>query len=163
MFEQNRDPNYFKEHQSDTNCGSFAFNICEWYCPDENFDEDDYALALTLIEGSGMNEEDVIELLLNRNMEQIHKDFKVKDVDGMDYSLKKDEELIAFRMCVNRSFWEDDLVVDYHFRVKRNGKWMEKCGCGSVREIEGYDEEPWVISESNVYSGPIAYFVRKCS
>lgn len=163
MFEQNRDPNYFKEHQFNTNCGSFAFNICEWYCPDEDFDEDDYELAYALIEESGMDMEDVIELLLDRNMEQIHKDFEVEDVDGMDYPLKKNEELIAFRMCVNRGFWEDDLIVDYHFRVKRNGKWMEKCGCGRVKEIEEYDEEPWVVSETTIYWGPIAYFVRKCA
>ena len=127
MFEQNRDPNYFKEHQFNTNCGSFAFNICEWYCPDENFDEDDYELAYRLVDMECMDEYKAMCMLFERDLEQIHKDFKVKDVDGMDYSLKKDEELIAFRMCLNRSFWEDDLVVDYHFRVKRNGKWME-CG-----------------------------------
>ena len=163
MFEQNRDPNYFKEHQFNTNCGSFAFNICEWYCPDENFAEDDYELAYRLVDMECMDEYEVMCMLFERDLEQIHKDFKVKDVDGMDYPLKKDEELIAFRMCLNRSFWEDDLVVDYHFRVKGNGKWMEKCGCGSVREIEEYNEEPWMVSETTIYSGPIAYFVRKCS
>ena len=56
MFEQNRDPNYFNEFQMSTNCGSFAFNICEWYCPDENFDEDDYELAYRLVDMECMDE-----------------------------------------------------------------------------------------------------------
>ena len=105
----------------------------------------------------------MIQFLLDRNVNQILEDFEdVREVEG-DYCLEDDEELIAFRMCVNRKFWDDELLVDYHFRVKRNGQWLEKCGFGSVRKIEEYDEEPWMISEDLIYWGPIAYFARKCA
>ena len=163
MFEQNRDPNYFENSQFSTNCGSYAFNICEWYCPDENFDEDDIELAYELIDEKNMDEDDVIDILFKRNVEQIHKDFDIEETSYMDYPLKKNEELIAFRMCLNRDLWDEGLVVDYHFRVKRNGKWMEKCGSGRVQEVEDFNESPWKVSEDLIYRGPIAYFIRKCS
>lgn len=163
QFETNRDPNYFNEECMHANCGSFAFNIREWYCPDECFDQDDLELAAQLIDDEGLDETDVIRLLFDRNVEQIHQDFELKDVDNKDYPLKDNEELIAFRMCINRTFYDDELVVDYHFRVKREGKWMEKCGIGRVRTIEDYNEDPWVEGEDLIYWGPIAYFVKKCS
>lgn len=66
-------------------------------------------------------------------------------------------------MCINRSFYDEDLVVDYHFRVKRKGQWMEKCGIGPVKIVEDYNEDPWVFSDDLIYWGPIAYFVKKVS
>ena len=110
-----------------------------------------------------MDEDDVIDILFKRNVEQIHKDFEVEETPYMDYPLNKNEELIAFRMCLNRDLWDEELVVDYHFRVKRNGKWMEKCGSGRVQEVEDFNESPWKVSEDLIYRGPITYFIRKCS
>lgn len=162
QFETNRDPNYFNEECMRANCGSFAFNIREWYSPDECFDQDDLELAAQLIDDEGLDETDVIHLLFDRNVEQIHQDFELEDADNKDYPLKDNEELIAFRMCINKTFYDDELVVDYHFRVKREGKWMEKCGTGPVRTIEDYNEDPWSCGEDLIYWGPIAYFVRKC-
>ena len=40
LFSPNHDPNYFEEHSFLTNCGSFAFNIQEWYSPDDRFVEE---------------------------------------------------------------------------------------------------------------------------
>lgn len=160
-FEINRDPDYFKKYSIFTNCGSFAFNIQDWYSPDEEYDLDDLELAYELLDVKKMDEVDVIDILFERNVEQILHDFELKVTQDMDYPLKEDEELIAFRMCVN--FYDEELVVDYHFRVKRKGQWMEKCGCGPVREIPNYSEESWKISEELIYWGPIAYFIKKCS
>lgn len=159
-FETNRDPNYFQDNRYHTNCGSFAFNICDWYGPDGSFDEDDTTLAVELADEYDMSDIDILETLFERNVEQIHLDFDVIDVDK-DYKPKEGEDLVAFRMCVNRTFYDDELIVDYHFRVKRNGKWLEKCGSGPVKEVVNYNEEPWLISEELIYWGPIAYFVKK--
>lgn len=163
MFTPNHNPNYFKDYCWFTNCGSYAFNIEGCYCPDENFDEEDCLLGNRLFEEEDLTPSEISRLLFDRNVEQILQDFDVTQVYSKDIALKSDEELIAFRMCVVPEFSETDdyLSIDYHFRVKRNGKWMEKPGCHSVREVENYSEKPWVISESLIYAGPIAYFIRK--
>lgn len=164
-FAPNHDPNYFEEHSFVTNCGSFAFNIQEWYSPDDRFAEDDIELGNRLYEENAWSVEDILKLLYDRDVAQILEDFKVKQVTDKNISLNRNEELIAFRMCVNPDAPTEDepLYIDYHFRVKRYGTWMEKIGCHEVREIHNYSEEPWRISEELIYTGPIAYFVKKCS
>lgn len=159
-FETNKDPNYYKNNSSITNCGSFAFNICDWYEPDDIFDEDDYELAIKLIDEYKMSDIDILEILFDRDVEQIYKDFDVFAAD-VNYDPKDNEDLIAFRLCVNRSSCDGEIIVDYHFRVKRNDIWLEKCGSREVREVKDYNENPWVISKDLVYWGPIAYFVKK--
>lgn len=162
-FEQNKDPNYFESNSFYTNCGSYAFNLVRWYNPDEAFDQDDIELGYQLIEREGFNEEEVIQILFERDVEQILKDFNVTMVDNKNYPLAENEELIAFRIGINRDSFDDDaLIIDQHFRVKRNGKWFEKCGCSGVHEVKDYNEKPWMISAELIYWGPIAYFVKKC-
>lgn len=164
MFTPNHDPNYFQENCIFTNCGSYAFNIQGWYCPDENFDEDDEKLGNTLFEEDELTTTEILQLLFDRDVEQILNDFDLVRVYNKDIFLKSNEELVAFRMCVVPDFFDgedDSLSIDYHFRVKRNGKWMEKIGCGQVHEVLNYSENPWVVSEFLIYSGPIAYFIRK--
>lgn len=165
LFSPNHDPNYFEEHSFLTNCGSFAFNIQEWYSPDDRFDEDDIILGNRLYEIDSLSVKNILELLYDRDVAQILEDFDVKQVTDKDIPLNRNEELIAFRMCVNPNVPTEDepLYIDYHFRVKRNGVWMEKIGCHEVQEIHNYSEDPWEISEELIYTGPIAYFVKKCS
>lgn len=164
-FAPNHDPNYFEEHSFLTNCGSFAFNIREWYSPDDRFNEDDIELGNRLYKEGLLNVEDILDLLYRRDVKQILKDFNLVRVADQNITLRQDEELIAFRMCVNPDAPTEDepLYIDYHFRVKRNGMWMEKIGCHEVQEIHNYSEDPWEISEELIYTGPIAYFVKKCS
>lgn len=161
VFEKNNDPNYFTENRWLTNCGSYALNIKERYCPDEAFALEDYEYAYELVEMENFSEEEAIQIMLERNVEQIKEDFDFLEPCNKDYVLKDGEELIAFRMCLGRTF-DEELNTDYHFRVKREGKWMEKCGMGEVQEVKNYNEDPWIISEELIYWGPIAYFVRKC-
>lgn len=165
-YTPNRDPAYYSEanNQVLTNCGSLALNIEEWYSPDEEFEMDDLDMAVVLSD-EGESDDEILNFLFERNVEKILEDFVVDfdihRVDSKDYPLKPNEELIAFRQCFNRTFYDENVVVDYHFRVKRNGKWIEKMGAGPVKPVEDYNEEPWMASEELIYSGPIAYFVKK--
>jgi hypothetical protein len=63
-----------------------------------------------------------------------------------------DVELIAFSTyCyANSSKYSD---YDYHFKVFRDGKWMEKCGSGPVEECT---EDGW-----GDYIGDVTYFYHK--
>ena len=164
-FSPNHDPNYFEEHSFLTNCGSFAFNIQEWYSPDDRFCEDDIELGNRLFKETFLSVEEILRLLYERNVKQILKDFDVMQVTDKNFSLKPNEELIAFRMCVNpdASTEDEPLYIDYHFRVKRSGCWMEKPGCHEIRMVDNYSEDPWEVSEELIYTGPIAYFVKKYS
>ena len=164
-FVANHDPNYFKENSFHTNCGSYAFNIREWYGPDDKFDEDDIELGNRLYKEGLLDVEDILDLLYRRDVKQILKDFKLVQVANQNVTLRPNEELIAFRLCVNPDAptEEEPLYIDYHFRVKRNGHWMEKQGCHEIKMVDNYSEDPWEVSEELIYTGPIAYFVKKAS
>ena len=44
LYKRNSDPELFFEEPGETNCGSFALNVIEWYTPyitDDSVDEDD--------------------------------------------------------------------------------------------------------------------------
>lgn len=163
MFTSNHNPHYYEENEMFTNCGSYAFNIKEWYGPDDRFNEDDIELGNRLYKEDLLDADDILELLYDRDVNQILEDFDVKQVFNKNIPLKQNEELIAFRMCVNpyAPTEEEPLFIDYHFRVKRNGIWSEKNGSHEIKKIDNYSEEPWEFSEELVYTGPIAYFVRK--
>ena len=36
-YTKNSDPNYFEDNPECANCGSFAFNVEEWYDPEQDF------------------------------------------------------------------------------------------------------------------------------
>ena len=80
LFSPNHDPNYFEEHSFLTNCGSFAFNVQEWYSPDDSFDEDDIELGNRLFKETFLSAEEILRLLYKRNVKQILKDFDVMQV-----------------------------------------------------------------------------------
>ena len=34
-YTRNSDPTYYKTHENETNCGSFALRLQEWYSPED--------------------------------------------------------------------------------------------------------------------------------
>ena len=63
-----------------------------------------------------------------------------------------DVELIAFNTWCH---WEDgyDTDFDFHFRVYRDGKWMEKSGYLEVNECE--------LDEWGKYNGDVSFFYHR--
>ena len=167
-YTKNSNKNYYKENESNTNCGSFALNIKEWYEPDRSFPDENWVIAEALFESGDYTDREMLEILLERSVEGILKDFdgEIRRVPNELIELKSNEELIAFRIGTN--LWFDptdcsDFDVDFHFRVFRDGRWQEKYGSGSIQDCEkGSLHKDWETS-TFLYEDPTAFFVHTVS
>lgn len=153
-YTRNSDLSYYIEHPRRTNCGSYALRLNEWYSPDEYF-EDINGDIYDWIEEMSKNGYDDLDI---SNM------FKDVLIDGMLIEFKgelelcdgqppatNDVELIAFNtFCIYDDIGPD---YDFHFKVLRDGLWMEKCGNDEVKEC---DENDW-----DVYIGDVVYLYHK--
>jgi hypothetical protein len=55
-----------------------------------------------------------------------------------------------------------DWDCDFHFRVRRNGKWSEKYGSGEIADCTMRPQDNWVLEEypeDFVYDSRILLFV----
>lgn len=136
IYKRNNDLNYYYDNPNSANCGSYALRLEGWYDPEDYFyekngDIDDWAREMLenydIYDVSNFYAEDLVEGML-------------KEFDGelrliVDYNeVKSNEELILF--C---TFYEEEGFYDFHFKVFRNGKWMEKNGTGEVHETNDND------------------------
>ena len=62
-------------------------------------------------------------------------------------------ELVAFSTFCYSTDTLNSVDYDYHFKVLRDGKWMEKCGMDKVRECT---EDNW-----GDYIGDVTYFYHR--
>lgn len=158
-FTRNSDPDYYEKNCGSSNCGSYAFNIKEWYDADHDFSDEvgdvfdwirDMAESYDNDEISDIYAEAVAETILN--------DFEgeIRELDEEDSIIDFDEELIAFRtFCI----YDDDgwTNFDFHFKVFRDGGWKEKCGSSEVRFCT---LEDWT-NGINTYTSKVYYFAHK--
>lgn len=158
-YERNSNPKYYEEHCGEANCGSYALNLQGWYDPEGYFCHvydceypDD---AMGILYESGYDEDEINRLYADILVEGILEEFdgELRQVDWRE-SIEDNEELIAFRTF---AICEDDegeyFHYDFHFKVFRDGKWMEKHGSYAVQEC---DEDEWGNYNSKTY-----YFAHK--
>lgn len=160
MYTKNNNPKYFIENPLEGNCGSFALNIKEWYLSDRDFDNT--SIVCTMLEEEGYNVEEALDYLTSINVQQILDDFgsDIRVITNKD-DINKGEELIAYRIGI---FEEEDfpfIDTDFHFKVKRNGIWMEKCGSTEVKFCELEEDEEWHNNSGDLYNGPIVFLAKK--
>lgn len=135
----NRGFEFWNEEHRECNCGSYAFNLDEWYCPgylSGTYDDDDCEIPIFLgyCEDDGMTEDELANQLAGFYLDKIKKDFKdsirILCEQPRIVDLKDNEELIAFRAGAyswggcNCSSYD----YDFHFKVYRDGRWLEKKG-----------------------------------
>lgn len=159
-YTKNNDPNYFFEHQEAGNCGSYALNVKEWYISDRDFDNTDIAYSML---GHGEHIDEVLDYITSLNVSQILEDFgkEIRTVINKEDVTDK-EELIAFRIGIfNDEDYEGEIDTDFHFRVKRNGVWSEKCGSTEVKYCELQEFENWENNSGEVYNGPVVFFAKR--
>lgn len=154
-YTKNNDPNYFDEYPDEGNCGSFALNVREWYVSDRDFDNTTIADDML---SYGEDIDDVLEYLTERNVAQILEDFEdeIRLVFSED-EVEDNEELIAFRLGVFE--YCEEIDTDFHFKVKRNGCWMEKRGSTEVRFCELEEDDIWISSTAQ-YNGPLVFLAK---
>lgn len=161
-YTRNSDPKYYETHQGISNCGSYAFNIKEWYDADNQFsDEVGYIEDwIKVMVYEGYDDEEISDIYAEEVISQILDDFdgEIRELEDKSDFIDSDEELVAFRtFCIySEDGWTN---YDFHFKVFRNGRWMEKCGGEEVRFCTIDD---W-SNGANTYISKIHYFAHKVS
>ena len=174
LYNRNTQPKFWEENKEShsLNCGSFALGVDTWFCP---YIEDDDELEDSLWMYSGTERRNWIEELVYEGHELedimvdvIDRDFEfilktcpwLEPIDVEDITDK--DRVIAYRLSMEipecRDEFDCDEYMDFHFRVLLDGEWWEKNGGAPVHYVCDYiDEEPWVVEDWIVYSGPIRY------
>ena len=154
-YTRNYNPNFYEEKQRSANCGSFAFQIKEWYSPDKYFEDDCWQTVEEWIEEGfefGHDEFDLSETLANIFIDYVLADFEDVRYLWSPDDVRSDEELIAFR-----TFVDSDCNWDFHFKVFRDGRWQEKCGGNPVRFCDEWDWHNGILN----YISSTFYLARK--
>ena len=155
-YTRNSDLTYYETHRYEANCGSYALRLNEWYDLDYYFEDvTGYYIDEWITEKSeeGYNDYEISTMYGDILVQGILEEFDGElEICGGWPPKTDDVELIAFSTyCyANSSKYSD---YDYHFKVLRDGKWMEKCGSGPVEECT---EDGW-----GDYIGDVTYFYHK--
>lgn len=121
----------------DYNCGGLAFETFSWYEPEHEIGElDDIFQNLT---DEGFLKEEVEYEILERAKENILNDFS--NFEYLEHLSDADvnDNVVAFRIFTD----PDNEDLDFHFRVRIEETWFEKCGGGKIRQVKSYNESPW--------------------
>ena len=140
-YTRNNDPEYYIRNQYSSNCGSFALRLKEWYDPEDYLHEvvDDIYDWIYELSEEGYSEYEIACMYADTLIDGILIDFdgELELCDGRPPTTS-DIELIAFNTwcCAE----DGDINRDFHFKVFRDGHWMEKNGVHEVHECE---EDDW--------------------
>ena len=144
-YRRNNDLNYYNKYPDYANCGSYALRLEGWYDPEDYFCEingDINEWAEQMVETH--SEYEVANIYAETLIEGMLKEFKGELRLINNYSeAKPDEEIILF--CTFCGGWG---YYDFHFKVFRDGKWMEKNGIDMVHETR---EDNWGEYISDVW------------
>ena len=159
---RNTNPTFWKEEHRDCNCGSFALNVTSWVTPYDNDDFYTDSQRTSMIEemyDEGFAIEDIAETVVELDVNAILRACPWLERVSLDETTSNDR-VVAYRIYID----EDALLAgeiddDYHFRVRINGFWFEKCGEEPIRFCGTFaDEAPWHISPFLVYTSKVIYF-----
>ena len=143
------------------NCGGYALGTYSWYKPYDYIEifNDELQDAVD----DDMDENEIKDNILNETFEQILRDFKeLKEIS--EEEIDKYDRVIAYRIYFKKSDYFDTWDWDFHFRVKENGIWTEKCGGLPIQECEynANEELEWDVEDEDfAYNSSIRYLAYK--
>lgn len=155
-YTRNSDLTYYETHRHNANCGSYALRLNEWYELDDKFeDKMGYYIDEWIEEmnENGYSDFEISTIYADTLVECMLEEFEgeLEVCNGRPPSASS-VELIAFAtFCYYEDCGHADF--DYHFKVLRDGKWMEKCGMDKVRECT---EDEW-----GDYISDVTYFYHR--
>lgn len=160
-YTKNSDPNYFEDNSECANCGSFAFNVEEWYNPELDLEEEVLYIGAWMAEliDNGYSCDEVADIYAEILTESVLRDFEGEIREILFPSqVHNDEELIAFRGYCRYETGEDYIPdYDFHFKVFRDGIWQEKCGSQPVKFCTADD---WTYM-TRTYNSETIYFAHR--
>lgn len=158
----NSDPSFWEENHTDCNCGAYALNLIGWYLPYNNRDERDNWIDTMLEED--YSEDEIKEIVLTADVSNMLNQFGdyLIPVNSPD-EVPDNEDVIAYRVSLFVCRDDDPNTYDYadydfHFKVRRDGKWSEKVGMDKVVPCELSPDVPWEVEYNLIYDSSIRYF-----
>ena len=153
-YTRNRDLTYYETNRGRANCGSYALRLNEWYDP-EDYVEDltgDICDWLEELGEDGYSEYEIACMYTDTLAAGMLQEFEGElELCFGPPQCKSGMELIALNsFCAVEDGYVD---WDFHFKVFRDGKWMEKNGTGPVQET---NEDDW-----GKYNGDPLYMYHK--
>jgi hypothetical protein len=169
------DPFFWESKRKGCNCGSYALGVDSWFIP-YNEDEFDYggrdSFISTLFE-DGRDVDTIMDILLACDEDGILEQCPwIIRVDRDE--ITDDDTIIAYRLALeidkfsndeSECIFADYIDTDFHFRIRRNGIWKEKCGSEPIITCKEQTweefEKPWDTGYGVTYSSKILYFKYK--
>ena len=151
---RNNDKSIWHDSPKRLNCGSFALDLLKWYVPCVNSDDrEDYMNELW---ENDYSPEDIAEIIVEADWAWILEDCPWLEPIKDPSEAATHERVVSYRVYVN-----DDggyLDDDFHFQVRINGFWFDKCGTEEIRFL-GTETiyEPWESGDGLVYTSTIKY------
>lgn len=162
FYNRRKDPSFWKKDRPECNCGTLALDATTWVSPYDNDDDytDDYrCMLMEDMYDEGFSKETIMETILMLDQQSLLRACPwIEPV--LKSEIKPEDRIVAYRLFIDEDSLENGEVDDdYHFRVRINGFWFEKCGGGPVRFCgTKFDEEPWEVSSYLIYDSDICYF-----
>lgn len=161
-YTRNSNPHFWKKHRTDCNCGSFALNVTSWFTPYDNNDEYTDESRSGLIQDmydEGFDIDTIQNAVIELDTEEILRECPWLEPISMDEAAAADR-VVSYRLYIDAEALEyGEVDEDYHFRVRINGFWFEKCGQDPIRFCgTDTEEDPWETSPYLVYDSAIKYF-----
>ena len=160
-YTQNTNPQFWSNLHTECNCGSFALDVTSWFTPYDNNDDYTNEMRNALIQemyDEGYSKDDILDTVLELDKAEILEECPWLEVISLEEAEPQDR-VIAYRLYIDSDSLDcGELDDDYHFRVRINGFWFEKCGQDPIRFCgAAADEEPWE-TRYLVYDSDIIYF-----
>lgn len=163
-YERNKNPKFWSKHHDDCNCGSFALDVTDWFCPYDN--GGDYTLEsrdelFIDLMNEGYSREDVMSQIMQYDVAEILRVCPWLEIISNPEDIADNERVIAYRLSLKKEdFDEGEIDEDFHFRVRIGGFWFEKCGMDAIRFCpnQNVEEAEWLSSDNLVYDGEIIFF-----
>ena len=157
----NKNTDFWKTHHDGCNCGSFALNTTTWFSPYGIGDYTDEKRTSIIEEmmWEGYSREDIMDIILDMDVEAILEGCPWLESITLDEATAADR-VVSYRLSFDEDAFEcGEIDEDFHFRVRINGFWFEKCGSEPIRFCGIYkEEEIWKSSYSLVYDSDVRYF-----
>lgn len=159
-YSKNNDPRYWEGVCTASNCGSYALNVIEWVVPygySEDYGDLDRDAMMWDIYEDSLDEEYTADMLVERDWEELLHMFPCLRPVAL-CETTPDDIVVAYRVGVHYDESSDFLDQDFHFRIRQNGVWSEKCGRRMVQLCD--ENDPWELEDGFTYNSRIMYAIR---
>lgn len=161
-YKRNKDPKFWTKERYECNCGSFALNVTSWVAPydnDEKYTEAQRSLIIRELYEEGADKDTILRTIIELDQESILAACPWLE-PVLPSEINNQDRVVAYRLSLDMDELENGFLDDdYHFRVRINGFWFEKCGQEEIRLCPDQDiTHLWVMSKYLIYDSDICFF-----